>query len=127
MTSMFLLKDLQKALVGFEEFLHSPMTTYPPYNLSKTETGYQIDIAVAGFDRSDIKVYENQGYLVVEGSQPESYQKAWLHHGLAGRSFKKSFALNGQLQVTQVTLVNGVITITLEVSQSHQIKTYEIQ
>lgn len=126
MTSMFLLKDLQKALVGFEEFLLSPMTTYPPYNLSKTETGYQIDIAVAGFDKSDIKVYENQGYLVVEGSQPESYQKAWLHHGLAGRSFKKSFALNGQLEVTQVTLVNGVITITLEVSQSHQIKTYEI-
>lgn len=126
MTAMFMLKDLQKALVGFEEFLHSPMTTYPPYNLSKTETGYQIDLAVAGFDRKDIKVYENQGYLVVEGTQPENYQKAWLHHGLAGRSFKKSFALNGQLQVTQVTLVNGVLTVTLETPEKYQITTYEI-
>lgn len=122
MTTTFLLKDLQKALVGFEDFFHTPVTTYPPYNLEKTETGYKIELAVAGFTKSDIKVYEENGYLAIEGRQSSNTPKNWIYHGLAGRGFKKSFALNGELKVEAVTLADGILTVTL----AHQAKTQQI-
>lgn len=125
MTGRFL-QDIHRALIGFDDFLSTPMTGYPPYNVIRTELGFQIDLAVAGFKKENIKVYHDNNALVVEGRKADNSEVNYLVHSLATRQFKRSFALGPQLKVTTVTLEDGILSITLHQVPQTTPLTYEI-
>lgn len=97
-----------------EELRNATKPTYPPYNIkSLTEDKYEIEMAVAGFSKSDITVESIPNHLRVKGSK-ESNGDNYLHKGLAARDFEQAFVLADYVKVTKVTLIDGILTINLE-------------
>lgn len=117
---------LAKALVGFDRmfdtfesrFANQLTTNYPPHNIVKTgDTTYSIEIAVAGFKRSEINVEVEQEILTVRGSSEtpnESTSRQYLHRGLSSRDFNRSWQLAEHMVVRGAEIKDGVLTINLE-------------
>lgn len=120
------LKDFDKFFVGYDEQfnrlakMHDDLTkhipNYPPYNIKKTgDNTYTIELAVAGFSKSNIDITLEQDKLVVKGSsQDDSDNKNYLFQGIANRAFTRMFALSDQIEVKDAELVNGMLRIFLE-------------
>ena len=92
-------------------------TGFPPYNIQKvTDYVYEITMALAGFDKSDIEVEVAQGVLTIRSvkeTSEESYE--WtLHRGISYRKFNRKFTLADDVVVNGAKLENGLLSITLE-------------
>ena len=88
---------------------------YPPYNSEKLEeNAYRITMAVAGFAEDDLEIEVKEGVLFVSGQQPEdSTERSFLHRGIAGRTFRRSFQLADHVKVQGASLENGLLHIDL--------------
>ena len=119
-------KDFDRFFVGFEEQVDrfskiqkdvtKNISTYPPYNILKTgDTTYAIELAVAGFSRSEIDIQIEENTLTVTGeSEPESPTNTYMFKGIASRNFSRTFALEDQIQVRDAEMINGMLRIFLE-------------
>lgn len=119
-------KDFDKFFVGFDEQwnrmakLHDDVTknipNYPPYNIRKTdENTYVVEIAVAGFSKSEIEIEIVDGKLIVRGnSASEDTAGDYLFKGIANRAFTRSFVLDEQIEVKDAELFNGMLKVFLE-------------
>ncbi len=88
---------------------------YPPFNIEKLEEhAYRITMAVAGFAEADIDIEVKDGVMAVSGKQPEpSEERSFLHRGIAGRAFRRSFQLADHVKVQGAALENGLLHIEL--------------
>jgi molecular chaperone IbpA len=115
---------LNRALVGFDtmfdtlehRFANQLSNNYPPHNIIKTgENQYEIQIAVTGFEKSEIAVTVENNVLVIKGEsntidyQPEQY----LHRGLATRDFAREFPLAEHIEVSGAEIKNGMLLVKL--------------
>jgi molecular chaperone IbpA len=94
-------------------------TNYPPYNIIKTaENTYVVEIAVAGFEESELDVEVKEGELIVKGEkqskEDEETKVDYLHQGIANRNFLRTFALAENVEVQNASVKNGVLAITVE-------------
>jgi len=117
---------LNKALLGFDtlfndferRFSNQVNTNYPPYNIIKTgEHTYELQVAVTGFDKTEITVEVDQDNLVVKGQRKNKVDEeevVYLHHGLASRDFSRLWPLAEHIEVGEAKIKNGVLTISLE-------------
>jgi molecular chaperone IbpA len=88
---------------------------YPPYNILKTdENCYQIEVAVAGFSQDEIEIEVKEGNLIVNGKQGDKTDVEYLHKGIAGRTFSRSFTISDDVVVKGADLQNGILFIFLE-------------
>ena len=90
---------------------------YPPYDIVKTgEDSYEIHIAVAGFREGDIDIQYHQGRLFVEGKRTDESNESheYLHKGISGRSFTRTFNLADYVEVQTATVKDGILSIQLE-------------
>jgi molecular chaperone IbpA len=129
---------LFRSTVGFDrmtQLMDAAMTrpeqsnSYPPYNIEKQgEDKYRITLAVAGFGPEDIDVTVKENSLVVSGkSEPASSERAYLHRGIAGRAFERSFQLADHLVVNGADLENGLLHIDLERMVPEELKPRRIE
>ncbi|MBN8807507.1 MAG: Hsp20 family protein [Sphingomonas sp.] len=88
---------------------------YPPFNLERTaEDQYRITLAVAGFRRDEIEIVAQQNLLTVKGKKDkDADQSAFLHLGIATRSFERRFELADFIRVDDARLNDGLLTIDL--------------
>ena len=86
---------------------------YPPYNLKRDGDNYILELAVAGLSEEDIKVNVEDGVLTVESSSEKSDEE-FLYQGIARRSFKRSWTLSDDIIVKGASLVDGMLTVTME-------------
>jgi molecular chaperone IbpA len=121
------LDALSRALVGFDtmfdqmerRYANSVTNNYPPHNILKTgENQYEIQIAVTGFEKSEISVTVESNVLTVAGEGTESIRHenpeiVYLHRGLATRDFAKEFPLAEHIEVVGAETKNGMLTIKL--------------
>ena len=108
---------LLTTLNEFEElFEHKKPQTYPPYNIVRfDDDNYQIQIAVAGFDKSEIVIETKHNQLTVNGAiKTEETNVEYLHRGLAARDFSHAFTLSDTIIVKSADMENGVLKIDLE-------------
>ena len=118
------LDTLSRALIGFDtmfdtlehRFANQVSNNYPPHNIIKTgENQYEIQVAVTGFNKSEISVTVENNVLVIKGEsmtteyQPEQY----LHRGLATRDFAREFPLAEHIEVTGAEITNGMLIVKL--------------
>jgi molecular chaperone IbpA len=91
-------------------------TNYPPYNIIKeTETIWKIEVAVAGFEESELDVEIVSNELIVTGAKEKTIDPVnYLHQGIGGRDFERTFALAENVEVKGASVKNGILTITLE-------------
>ncbi len=114
---------LYRSSVGFDRMqrmLESTMRSdeangYPPYNIEKMdENAYRITMAVAGFSEADLDLEVKDGVLFVTGKQPEPAEdRSFMHRGIAGRAFRRSFQLADHVKVQGAALENGLLHIDL--------------
>lgn len=90
---------------------------YPPFNLERlAEDRYRITLAVAGFKADEIDVTAQQNLLQVQGkkaSENENNAGAFLHLGIANRSFDRRFELADFVRVESADLADGLLVIEL--------------
>jgi molecular chaperone IbpA len=115
---------INRALIGFDtmfdqmerRFSNSVSNNYPPHNILKTgENQYEIQLAVTGFDKSEIAVTVEDNVLFVKGESitAEYPQEQYLHRGLATRDFVKEFPLAEHIEVVGAETKNGMLTVKL--------------
>lgn len=113
---------LNKALIGFDRIFNNfenryqaAATNYPPYNVIKhDDNSFEIEIAVAGFDREDITVQVDQDQLVIRGQRAkEDDVEKYLHRGLATRDFERTFTLAEHIIVGEAELEKGILRVKL--------------
>ncbi len=90
---------------------------YPPYNIEVTgEDRYTIELAVAGFEESDLDIQVERGVLTVRGGKEvtdDADQRRYLHRGIAQRAFERRFNLADHVEVVDARLENGMLKINL--------------
>lgn len=117
-------QDMLKFFIGFDaenesirksnEAISRNHSNYPPYNIRQFgDTKYVIEIAVAGFKQEDIDVELLNRNLTVVGKTTEDDTSVYLHKGLASRAFTRTFTLAERVEISDVTLQDGLLKIYL--------------
>ena len=90
---------------------------YPPHNVVKdADAKYQIEMAVSGFNKKDINIEVKEHILTIKGNRDKRREAdAYVHKGISGRKFEKSFRLSEYTEVTGADLTDGILTVKLEV------------
>lgn len=113
-------EDLERMI---EQAAKSGTEGYPPFNIEQvSERAYRITLAVAGFSDEDLAITIEDRKLVVRGRQaaPDA-ARVFLHRGIAGRQFMKSFVLADGVDVIGASTENGLLHIDLERAEPEQV------
>ena len=86
---------------------------YPPYNVEQVDGGgVRISLAVAGFSPDQLHVTVEDRQLVVAGRREgEGRDGAYLHRGIAARSFIRSCVLADGMEVVGAVLEHGLLHV----------------
>lgn len=123
-----LFKNFDKFFVGFPDFsalnaeFNKNLSNYPFYNIKKLkEDHYVIEMAVAGFSKSEIEVILDDNKLIVKGFTSDeedttdaSVKNTYLYKAITNKPFERMFALSDRIEVQSSELVNGMLRIYLE-------------
>ena len=94
------------------------ITNYPPYNVKKHENNkFVIEIALAGFSRSDLDIEVSDGILSISSvnkSAENEQDVSSLYQGIAKRQFTKRFSLADDIVVKEASIKDGMLFINLE-------------
>jgi molecular chaperone IbpA len=117
----FDLTPYRRSMVGFDRLFDllensaraaAPGDNYPPFDLERlAEDRYRITLAVAGFKKDEIDITAQ----LVTGKKDAGNQdrSAFLHVGIANRSFERRFELADFVRVQSAELADGLLTIEL--------------
>ncbi|KEJ88835.1 Hsp20 family protein [Sulfitobacter donghicola] len=88
---------------------------YPPFNIEQTsERSYRITLAVAGFAEDELSITVEDRQLVIRGRQKDDSEgRVFLHRGIAGRQFQRSFVLADGVEVGEALMENGLLHVDL--------------
>ena len=90
---------------------------YPPYNIVKTGTyTYNIEVALAGYNKKDISVEYADGVLTIKSIKEEKSddkKDGVIHKGIAKRYFSKSFTIADDVKIEDAELKDGLLKIYL--------------
>jgi len=108
-----------RSTVGFDHLLNLLDTAsdqgYPPYNIERSdENNYRVTVAVAGFADKDLLVDVKDRVLTILGKKEDADRSAYLHQGIAGRAFERSFQLAEHVEVKGARLEKGLLHVDLE-------------
>ena len=127
--------NIDRWAIGYDsmfEFLEkmsvSKSTGFPPYNITKSKDKYEIVMALAGYKKDQLDIRVEDRTLIVEtiNREEEDSEVELLHHGIAQRNFKSSFALGEYVQVKSAKLEDGLLTIKLELELPDEKKPRQI-
>lgn len=107
-----------RMLEELQDDLMRGIPSYPPYNIKKVgDDKFEIEMAVAGFNKSDLHVELRDHQLVVEGNKEtkdESKEEDYVYKGIASRHFRQSFALSDHVKVKESEFKDGILRIQLD-------------
>jgi len=130
-SKLFDMPSMDKLLVGYEpmfkrleeahESLAKVIPNYPPYNIVKVDDNkYVIEMAVAGFGKSNLDIEIQDGTLVVSGQSQladmyeEGINNTYIYKGIADRNFTRKFSIADTVEIKNADLINGMLKIWLE-------------
>ena len=111
---------------------HITVPNFPPYNIVKTgDNQYDVELALAGFNKKDIDVTVEDGVMTIKSIVKESKEKedGVIHKGIAKRYFSKSFTIADDVEVKGAELKDGLLKVSLEriIPESRKPKTISIK
>ena len=129
-------KQLRPVSIGFDnlfdhfenildgdDYFCTNRSNFPFYNLVKTgDSTYDIEIALAGYDKKDILVMYEDNLLRVgsnvgdpdDRSDQEKPKKGTIHKGIAKRYFSKAFTIANDVEIEGAELKNGLLKVSLK-------------
>jgi molecular chaperone IbpA len=103
-----------RLLDTFDTMLTEKPTTFPPHNIVKVdENNYLVELAVAGFNESEVTIEVLKNTLTIKGEKALDDTRNYLHRGIGTRTFKKTVTLAETVQVDGASLENGILTVKL--------------
>jgi molecular chaperone IbpA len=93
---------------------------YPPYNIKKVEDNkYVIEMAVAGFAKTDLEITLDDGKLTIAGktkdaNDADNANAYYFYKGIAERAFTRTFTLADSVEIKNAEMVNGILKVWLE-------------
>ena len=112
------LNKIRRNMIGFDDWsqqFDTPVQNYPPYNTIKLSNHeYRVEVAAAGFKKENLKVYTQEGQLVIEGKKDDGVEHEYMHRGLAQRAFTRTWSLPEELVVKKVDFKDGLLLIDIE-------------
>jgi molecular chaperone IbpA len=111
----------------------SNVPAFPHYNIVKTDKNkYDIEVALAGYNKKDIEVNIEEGVLSIKSKKEETEKNGdgeILHKGIAKRYFSKAFTIADDVEVKGAELKDGLLKVSLEriVPENKKPKTIEIK
>ena len=125
---------INRNTIGMEDYfdrifsLHETTSKYPPYNIVEVNNvESRLELALAGFKKSEVFVYTESGKLFVEGQKEDQETETnYLHKGVGQRSFTRAWTLSEDTEVRSVSFEDGLLSITLGkiVPDAHKRKDY---
>ena len=125
---------INRNTIGMEDYfdrifsLHETTSKYPPYNIVEVNNvESRLELALAGFKKSEVFVYTESGKLFVEGQKEDQETETnYLHKSVAQRSFTRAWTLSENTEVRSVSFEDGLLSITLGkiVPDAHKRKDY---
>jgi len=142
--ALSIFNQLRPLSVGFDDIFNHfesmfdgnlSNVTYPPYNIVKVGNNqFNIEVALAGFNKKDINVTMENGILTIESVKDKQEQEVKdnegvLFRGISKRYFKRDFTVADDVEVKGAELKDGLLTISLEkiVPESKKAKTINIK
>ena len=127
----------------FESMFDGPTfigSNYPPYNIVKTgDNKFDIEVALAGFNKKDINVTSENGMLTIESKVKSvvndsvgadaKEDEEMIHKGISKRYFKKSFTIADDVEIKGAELKDGMLRVSMEkiVPEAKKLKTIDIK
>ena len=103
-----------RLLDTFDTMLTEKPTTFPPHNIVKVdENNYLVELAVAGFNESEVTIEVLKNTLTIKGEKDLDDTRNYLHRGIGTRTFRKTVTLAETVQVDGASLENGILTVKL--------------
>mgnify|MGYP001196057415 CR=1 FL=1 len=132
----FDIPTLHRNMIGIDRLLDRMQVVngsdqgYPPYNVIKQDDNhFSIELALAGFSEKDIDVTVHNGVLTIKGEKDDTSTEDgndYLHKGIGNRSFRRTFNLADHVEVTNATMNNGILSVTLERDVPEELKPRKI-
>lgn len=130
-----MLRDLNRFSVGYEPTMrvldtlrNNASQGFPPYDLERiSNTEYRLSMAVAGYSAENLEIVEQNGVLTVSSKITTDGERTYLHKGIAGRSFRRSFYLDQHVSVKDSFLENGILTINFVKEEPEALKPRKIE
>ena len=120
-----------------DDFFNLPSVSnnYPPYNIVKSGNNkYDVEVALAGFNKKDINVDVGDGMLTIESKKEdkisdEDENGEVLHKGISQRYFKRSFSVADDVEVKGAKLENGLLRVSMErkIPEARKLKTIDVK
>ena len=119
----------------FDSDLRIPTINYPPYNIVKTgKNAYNIEVALAGFNKKDIDVSVEDGILTIESKMSDKDESKdedgnTIYKGISKRYFKRSFTIADDVEIKGAELKDGLLKVSMEkiVPESKKLRTIDIK
>ena len=124
-------KQLRPVSIGFDtlfdhfenffdddQSFHTSLTsTFPFYNIvKKGDNKFDIEVALAGYDKKDITVEYEDNLLRIKSIKETKSDKdkdGVIHQGIAKRYFSKAFTIANDVEIEGAELKNGLLKISL--------------
>ena len=105
--------------IGFDRIFDSLLevsklntSNFPPYNIRKIKDGkYEIELALAGFTKGDIKVELKDGVLSISAKREDKDSNNLIHQGIASRSVLRKFSLSEYMEIEDADFKDGMLKI----------------
>jgi molecular chaperone IbpA len=118
-----------------DDFISDIQPSYPPYNIVKSgKNTYDIEVALAGFNKKDINVNVEDSMLTIESVKDKAEQEVEdndgvLHRGISQRMFKRSFTIASDVKVTGAELKDGLLKVSMEkvIPEEKKLKTIQVK
>ena len=128
--NLSIFNNLRPLTVGFDDmfdhfehmmddsFFGRSVANFPPYNIVKTgDNTYDVELALAGFNKKDIEIEYKENVLTVKSKKQEETKDEdgnIIHRGISKRMFSKSFTIANDVEVKGAELKDGLLKISME-------------
>ncbi len=103
---------------------------YPPYNIKKVDDNkYQLEMALAGFTKTDLEVEVKDNTLTVTGNSADDTENtnSFVYKGIAQRAFTRQWTLMNYLKVFSANFKDGVLVVDMELNEPEEDKAKKIE
>ena len=143
--NLSIFNNLRPLTVGFDDmfdhfehmmddsFFGRSVANFPPYNIVKTgDNTYDVELALAGFNKKDIEIEYKENVLTVKSKKQEETKDEdgnIIHRGISKRMFSKSFTIANDVEVKGAELKDGLLKVSMEriIPEHKKAKTIEIK
>jgi molecular chaperone IbpA len=111
---------MDRAFDQLERLASNQLTSvkYPPYNIveNKENDTFTIEMALAGFSKDEVLCAYYNGVLTIKSLDTvETVNESlnYIHRGLSKRKFSKEFQLSDDVEISEVTMSDGMLYVQL--------------